>query len=115
VPFPDFSPVANKGATTSIGGAYSVTATHNKTSHQAIATQSWGQTNYKYVDRNTSDDFAVTRLNKYVVETHGIVSGADTSLTKAQALERYGVNFKGEKKLIAFRAGSGYLALQTNG
>ncbi|HHH6764102.1 TPA: autotransporter outer membrane beta-barrel domain-containing protein [Escherichia coli] len=115
VPFPDFSPVANKGATTSIGGAYSVTATHNKTSHQAIATQSWGQTNYKYVDRNTSDDFAVTRLNKYVVETDGIVSGADTSLTKAQALERYGVNFKGEKKLIAFRAGSGYLALQTNG
>ncbi|EFH6991216.1 autotransporter outer membrane beta-barrel domain-containing protein [Escherichia coli] len=115
VPFPDFSPVANKGATTSIGGAYSVTATHNKTSHHAIATQSWGQTNYKYVDRNTSNDFAVTRLNKYVVETQGIFSGADTSLTKAQALERYGVNFKGEKKLIAFRAGSGYLALQSNG
>ncbi|EHV70967.1 serine protease espP [Escherichia coli DEC6D] len=49
------------------------------------------------------------------METQGIFSGADTSLTKAQALERYGVNFKGEKKLIAFRAGSGYLALQSNG
>lgn len=115
VPFPDFSPIANKGATTSIGGAYSVTATHNKTHHHAIGTQSWGQTNYKYVDRNTSNDFAVTRLNKYVVETQGIVSGANTSLTKAQAIERYGINFKGEKRLIAFRAGSGYLALQTNG
>ncbi|HAO1957736.1 hypothetical protein H5T09_26430 [Escherichia coli] len=115
VPFPDFSPVSNKGASTSIGGAYSVTATHNQITHHAIATQSWGQTNYKYVDRNTSNDFAVTRLNKYVVETKGIVSGANTSLTKEQAIERYGINFKGEKKLIAFRAGSGYLALQKSG
>lgn len=31
VPFPDFSPVSNKGATTAIGGAYSVTASHNGT------------------------------------------------------------------------------------
>ncbi len=115
VPFPDFSPVSNKGATTSIGGAYSVTATHNKTSHHAISTQSWAQTDYKYIDRATSNDFAVTRLNKYVVETQGITSGANTSLTKAQALERYGITFDGEKKLIAFRAGSGYLAFQTNG
>ena len=30
-------------------------------------------------------------------------------------LERYGITFKGEKKLIAFRAGSGYLAFQSNG
>ncbi|MBC6573319.1 autotransporter outer membrane beta-barrel domain-containing protein [Escherichia coli] len=115
VPFPDFSSVSNKGASTSIGGAYSVTATHNGTAHHAISTQSWGQTNYKYVDRSTSSDFAATRLNKYVVETQGIPSGVDTSLTKEQALERYGVNFKGERKLIAFRAGSGYLALQTGG
>ncbi|EKY7020373.1 autotransporter outer membrane beta-barrel domain-containing protein [Escherichia coli] len=115
VPFPDFSPVSNKGATTSIGGAYSVTATHNKIEHHAISTQSWGQTDYKYVDRSTSNDFAVTRLNKYVVETQGIDSGVNTSLSNEQALERYGVTFKGEKKLIAFRAGSGYLAFQTNG
>nr|EKL5810647.1 autotransporter outer membrane beta-barrel domain-containing protein [Escherichia coli] len=39
VPFPDFSPVANKGSTTSIGGAYSITATHNTKNHHSVATQ----------------------------------------------------------------------------
>ncbi len=42
VPFPDFSPVANKGSTTSIGGAYSITATHNTKNHHSVATQNWG-------------------------------------------------------------------------
>ncbi|WP_149007835.1 hypothetical protein, partial [Escherichia coli] len=72
VPIPDFSPASNKGATTSIGGAYSVTATHNGTTHHAISTQNWGQSSYKYIDRMTNGDFAVTRLDKFVVETTGV-------------------------------------------
>lgn len=105
VPFPDFSPVANKGSTTSIGGAYSITATHNTKNHHSVATQNWGNSTYKQTDWNTSHpDFAVSRLDKFVVETRGATEGADISLSKQQALERYGVNYKGEKKLIAFRA-----------
>ena len=115
VPFPDFSPVSNKGATTAIGGAYSVTASHNNIKHHAISTQNWGQSSYKYVDRMTSDDFAVTRLDKFVVETTGVTEGADTSLSKEQALERYGINYKGKKQLIAFRTGAGGLTFQKDG
>ncbi|EIO0453526.1 autotransporter outer membrane beta-barrel domain-containing protein, partial [Salmonella enterica] len=115
VPFPDFSPVSNKGATTAIGGAYSVTASHNGTKHHAVSTQNWGQSSYKFVDRMTSGDFAVTRLDKFVVETTGTTEGADISLSKAQALERYGINYKGKKQLIAFRAGAGSLTFQKDG
>ena len=115
VPFPDFSPVSNKGATTAIGGAYSITASHNDIKHHAISTQNWGQSSYKYVDRMTSDDFAVTRLDKFVVETTGVTEGADISLSKEQALERYGVNYKGKKQLIAFRAGAGSLTFEKDG
>ena len=55
IPFPDFSAVSSKGATTSIGGAYTVTASHNekfkypnsnRPSHHAIDTQKWGNTTY---------------------------------------------------------------------
>lgn len=48
------------------------------------------------MDRMTSGDFAVTRLDKFVVETTGTTEGADISLSKAQALERYGINYKGK-------------------
>ncbi|EER9956730.1 autotransporter outer membrane beta-barrel domain-containing protein, partial [Escherichia coli] len=116
VPFPDFSPVANKGSTTSIGGAYSITATHNTKTHHSVAAQNWGNSTYKQVDWYTSQpDFAVSRLDKYVVETRGATEGADTSLSTQQALERYGVNYKGEKKLIAFRAGSGKIGIRKDG
>ncbi|MCV5526950.1 hypothetical protein OFN18_33320, partial [Escherichia coli] len=80
---------------------------HNGTKHHAVSTQNWGQSSYKFVDRMTSGDFAVTRLDKFVVETTGTTEGADISLSKAQALERYGINYKGKKQLIAFRAGAG--------
>ncbi|HAH0342758.1 TPA: autotransporter outer membrane beta-barrel domain-containing protein, partial [Escherichia coli] len=116
VPFPDFSPVANKGSTTSIGGAYSITATHNTKTHHSVAEQNWGNTTYKQADWHTSHpDFAVSRLDKFVVETRGVTEGADTSLSKQQALERYGINYKGEKKLIAFRAGSGTIGIKKDG
>lgn len=79
VVIPDFSPASNKGATTSIGGAYSVTATHNGTKHHAVATQSWGQTDYNAINRMVHGDFAVQRLNKYVVETTGVTDYVDFS------------------------------------
>ncbi|MGL9637296.1 ESPR-type extended signal peptide-containing protein, partial [Escherichia coli] len=68
VTIPDFSPVSAKGATTAIGNAYSVTASHNGTIHHAVKTQTWGQSDYHYVDRVTKGDFAVQRLDKFVVE-----------------------------------------------
>lgn len=86
VPIPDFSPASNKGATTSIGGAYSVTATHNGTVHHAVSTQNWGQSSYKYVDRMTKGDFAATRLDKFVVETSGVKNSVDFSLSIAMML-----------------------------
>ncbi|EIX4510773.1 autotransporter outer membrane beta-barrel domain-containing protein [Escherichia coli] len=112
---PDFSPASNKGATTSIGGAYSVTATHNGTAHHAIATQSWGNTNYNAVNRATNGDFAVQRLNKYVVETLGVTEYVDFNLNQQQALERYGVMYNGKKQIIGFRAGAGSTYIKQNG
>nr|WP_105175945.1 ESPR-type extended signal peptide-containing protein [Escherichia albertii] len=115
VEIPDFSPASNKGNTTSIGGAYSVTATHNNTNHHAISTQSWAQSNYKYVDRMSKGDFAVTRLDKFVVETAGITDYVNFNLNSAQALERYGVEFNGKKQIIGFRAGAGLTEIVQNG
>lgn len=115
VPIPDFSPASNKGATTSIGGAYSVTATHNGTAHHAVSTQNWGQSSYKYVDRMTKGDFAVTRLDKFVVETSGVKNSVDFSLNSHDALERYGVEINGEKKIIGFRVGAGVTSTTQNG
>ncbi|EFB4140744.1 autotransporter outer membrane beta-barrel domain-containing protein [Escherichia coli O88:H1] len=115
VAIPDFSPASNKGATTSIGGAYSVTAAHNGTSHHAIATQSWGQTDYTAINRMTSGDFAVQRLNKYVVETTGMTDYVDFSLSAQEALERYGILYNGTRQIVGFRAGSGSTYTNTNG
>ncbi|HBN2126622.1 TPA: autotransporter outer membrane beta-barrel domain-containing protein, partial [Escherichia coli] len=107
LPIPDFSAASNEGATTAIGGAYSVTATHNGTMHHAVSTQEWGQSTYKLVDRTTSGDFSAHRLDKFVVETAGVSDGVDSSLTAAEALKRYGVDYNGKKQIIGFRAGSG--------
>ncbi|HBB4038090.1 TPA: autotransporter outer membrane beta-barrel domain-containing protein [Escherichia coli] len=115
VEIPDFSPASNKGATTSIGGAFSVTASHNGTTHHAIATQSWGQTDYKAINRMTKDDFAVQRLDKFVVETAGATESVDFNLNSAEALERYGVMLNGKKEIIGFRAGAGKSVLTLNG
>ncbi|MBF0743493.1 autotransporter outer membrane beta-barrel domain-containing protein, partial [Shigella flexneri] len=107
VTIPDFSPVSAKGATTAIGNAYSVTASHNGTIHHAIHTQTWGQSDYHYVDRVTKGDFAVQRLDKFVVETAGATEHVDFGLSATEALERYGVEFNGKKQIIGFRVGSG--------
>ncbi|MWU56170.1 autotransporter outer membrane beta-barrel domain-containing protein, partial [Escherichia coli] len=115
VEIPDFSPASNKGATTSIGGAFSVTASHNGTTHHAIATQSWGQTDYKAINRMTKGDFAVQRLDKFVVETAGATESVDFNLNSAEALERYGVMLNGKKEIIGFRAGAGKSVLTLNG
>ncbi len=115
VEIPDFSAVSNKGSTTSIGGAYSVTATHNGTNHHSISTQTWDQTSYTAIDRMTKGDFSVQRLNKYVVESEGVTDYVDFSLNTQQALERYGVEFNGKKQLIGFRAGAGTTYITQDG
>lgn len=48
----------------------------------------------------TKGDFAVTRLDKFVVETSGVKNSVDFSLNNHDALERYGVDINGEKKLL---------------
>ncbi|MCG2921473.1 autotransporter outer membrane beta-barrel domain-containing protein, partial [Escherichia coli] len=112
---PDFSPVSAKGATTAIGNAYSVTASHNGTIHHAIKTQTWGQSDYHYVDRVTKGDFAVQRLDKFVVETAGATEHADFNLSAAEALERYGIEFNGKKQIIGFRVGAGATGVTSYG
>lgn len=114
LPIPDFSAVSNKGPTTSIGGAYTVSASHNikpPIQHHAIYEQDWDQTKYKLVDvRNAnqaSPDFAVHRLNKFVVESTGITDTVNFNLSKEEALDRYGVMYNGQRMIIGFRAGSG--------
>ncbi|EKN2362827.1 autotransporter outer membrane beta-barrel domain-containing protein, partial [Escherichia coli] len=107
VPVPDFSAASNNGASTSIGGAYSVTAAHYSPVHHGITTQSWGQTLYNKIDRMTAGDFAVSRLNKFVVETTGATDYADVTLSAEQALERYGIEYNGKRQIIGLRVGSG--------
>ncbi|MWM31382.1 hypothetical protein GQL97_23410, partial [Escherichia coli] len=48
--------------------------------HHAIATQSWGQTDYKAINRMTKGDFAVQRLDKFVVETTGATDSVDFNM-----------------------------------
>lgn len=114
VPFPDFDVVTNHGSATSIGGAYMITAAHNrKNGHwQKNALEpEWGKSKYYLQDYMSHDDFAVTRLNKFVVETQGVSSGVDTSLNNQQFLDRYGINYNGKKQVLVYRTGSGYLEI----
>ena len=115
VPFPDFSPVTNHGSATSIGGAYMITAQHNKKNgnwHDKAGNPVWGQTRYHLEDSMSNDDFAVARLNKFVVETQGFTDGIEQNLTPEQALERYGVMYQGQKQILVYRAGAGVLYIR---
>ncbi|EIX4511210.1 autotransporter outer membrane beta-barrel domain-containing protein, partial [Escherichia coli] len=106
---PDFSAASQNGASTSIGGAYSVTATHNNKNASATSKQKYGQTTYSVVGRKSdNNDFQAERLNKFVVETTGVTDGIDHSLSYADALKRYGIDFgNGNRKILGFRVGSG--------
>ncbi|MDZ4929962.1 autotransporter outer membrane beta-barrel domain-containing protein [Escherichia coli] len=115
LPIPDFSVVSNKGATTSIGGAYSVTATHNRESHHAITRQSWGQTEYNASNRVSSGDFSVNRLDKFVVETTGVTDSVDFSLSREDAMKRYGIIYDNKEQIIGFRVGSGTTSVIEDG
>ena len=123
VPYPDMGVVSNQGSVTSIGGAYMVTATHNKKFgpwHHSVLNPSWGNTTYTAqagevsVDYGIkSADFSAVRLDKFVVETRG-VGGIDTSLSYEDFVDRYGVMIDGKKQVIAYRAGAGMLSIQDN-
>ena len=127
LPMPDFSPVSSKGMTTSIGGAYTVTAKHTedkywengRPTHHAIAKQQWGNTVYEWVGRKThGKDFSTQRLNKFVVETEGFDEGVDVTPDNAgwkKLKERYGIDINGQREVIIFRAGTGHALLKKNG
>lgn len=63
----------------------------------------------------TKGDFAVQRLDKFVVETAGATDKVDFSLSSSEALERYGVEFNGKKQIIGFRVGSGATGVTSYG
>ena len=128
IPFPDFSAVSSKGATTSIGGAYTVTASHNekfkypnsnRPSHHAIDTQKWGNTTYRWENSRHNGDFAIQRLNKFVVESEGL-DGVDIPQTDQgwrDLHERYGTytNKEGKRKLLILRVGTGVASFTQDG
>ena len=125
VPFPDFSPVSSKGMTTSIGGAYAVSAYHNETkfpvngrpSHHAIVNQRWGNTTYKWEGSKRNGDFVVERLNKFVVETEGF-EGVDIPQTQEnwhKLHDRYGMVIDGKRKVLMMRIGAGKGTYVQNG
>ena len=126
VPFPDFSPVSNTGPTTYVGGGFAVTAAHNKkwgAWKKDVGEPFWGISSYGMHERpiyqpnyNTKpdeaaihDDFAIVRLNKYVVETPGYTDAVDVTLNNQEFLDRYGVVYNGKKMVLAYRAGAGVL------
>ena len=123
VPFPDFGVVSRGGATTSIGGAYVITAKHNYIISQygeswaeAVRKQKWGSTTYDMhgtvKETGSNGDFAIGRVNKFVVETQGVTTGFDSTLTGQDFRDRYGVMYNGKKRILVYRAGSGYFALR---
>lgn len=128
IPFPDFSAVSSKGATTSIGGAYTVTASHNekfkypnsnRPSHHAIDTQKWGNTTYRWENSRHNGDFGIQRLNKFVVESEGL-DGVDIPQTDQgwrDLHERYGTytNKEGKRKLLILRVGTGVASFTQDG
>ena len=119
LPFPDFSPVSRHGSTTSIGGAYMITAQHNKlyTGHwqQYAGSPEWGASKYEVKDSTAHGDFAITRLNKFVVETQGFTHGVQENLSMNQMLDRYGVEHNGKKHVFVYRAGAGTFELTHDG
>lgn len=117
VPFPDFSSKSIYGTSTSIGGAYSVTATHNlgnQPNHFTLINPKWDQTTYSFVDKRSNNDFEAQRLNKFVVETAGI-QGVDLSKLSEAEKERYKITKPdGSKAMIFYRAGDGSLQLKNS-
>ena len=108
LPIPDFSPSAKKGATTSIGGGFYVSATHNREDFHAIKTQTWGNSEYHHVPGwENNGDFSAGRLDKFVVETEGLTDFADTTLTQEAFIKRYGIDYDGKKRIMGYRVGSG--------
>ncbi|MGD2932214.1 autotransporter outer membrane beta-barrel domain-containing protein [Escherichia coli] len=115
VSIPDFSATSGNGAATAIGNAYSVTATHNNKNPSSAGTQIYGQTTYKEINRySNNNDFQIQRLDKFVVETIGAYNSVDYSLTKDEAIERYGIDTPNGKKIIGFRAGAGVTTFLTS-
>ena len=113
VPFPDFSVVSNHGPTTSIGGAYIVTATHNKAKGDwvwSVKNPQFGRTTYHTQSHvEGGRDFSAIRLDKFVVETTGIPNGIDVSLNEQDFIKRYGTMYDGKTHVIGYRTGAGVL------
>ena len=118
VPFPDFSVVSNHGPVTSVGGAYMVTATHNKTQwgwHEHSLRPRWGISQYNLQENNSSGDFSIVRLDKFVVETPGLKHAVNWKLSDQQLFDRYSVMYQGKRQVLMYRAGSGRLEFRQNG
>lgn len=123
LPLPDFSAAEIHGAAASLGSAFGLTVRHNNLNGGSILRPQYGHSIYQKVDHMLVDegkaDIAYLRYNKFVVETTGYDEGADFSLTNEQALERYGTDYQGKRRILIYRVGNGSVNLSdgktTNG
>mgnify|MGYP000025995433 FL=1 len=123
LPLPDFSAAEIHGAAASLGSAFGLTVRHNNLNGGSILRPQYGHSIYQKVDHLLVDegkaDIAYLRYNKFVVETTGYDEGADFSLTNEQALERYGTDYQGKRRILIYRVGNGSVNLSdgktTNG
>lgn len=118
LPLPDFSAAEVHGAAASLGTAYGLTVRHNNLSGGSILNPQYGHGVYKKVDHmlvdNGKQDIAYLRYNKFVVETTGYDEGADFSISKEEAMKRYGTHYLGRDRILIYRVGNGRVNLVTN-
>ena len=114
LPFMDFTKGSADATSTSIGGAYVVTAGHYFTGtgptavpHRIVRNPVYGQTTYQFADVKKRDDFAVERLTKFVVETGGTKAVDISSMSEEEFLDRFGTEVDGETKVVGMHAGTG--------
>ena len=119
LPLPDFSVAEVHGAAASLGTAYGLTVRHNNLSGGSILNPQYGHGVYKKVDHmlvnGGKPDIAYLRYNKFVVETTGYDEGADFSISKEEAMKRYGTHYLGNDRILVYRVGNGRVNLVTNG
>ena len=115
LPLPDFSVAEVHGAAASLGNGYGLTVRHNNLTGGSIARPQYGHSIYQKVDHmlvnGGKEDIAYLRYNKFVVESTGYGEGANFNLSHEQALDRYGTDYQGKRRILIYRVGNGSVNL----
>lgn len=119
LPLPDFSVAEVHGAAASLGNGYGLTVRHNNLTGGSIARPQYGHSIYQKVDHmlvnGGKEDIAYLRYNKFVVESTGYGEGANFNLSHEQALDRYGTDYQGKRRILIYRVGNGTVNLVKDG